>query len=195
MPYATIDDVTSEFHGLDFDSELKKKIEDYLKEAGRVVSQYDLLLFGRVDVEETDKLIDYHTHFLNRDVRTGAYLWEASPDRERVISDGVLQEADITDVRRHTLTFDTIYGSVSFSTGDHYLVEDVSRREEAEKYKACALLYAKMRSQESLIDGLEGVDVGDIELDFGDIESSADVISANNNPFEQRFRQIVGAGY
>lgn len=186
MANTTNTKVTSQFDGVTFDSD---DVDDAISEASRIVSQYELMAYGSVDVASDSKVIDYSGRFVNRGIESGAKLWKINDSHRKIIVDGSPVSVTVDSVSDNELSYTD--ENVSFDQGDHYMVENMARRTRAETYKACSLLLSRIKSSGKVADGVEVVQVGEIEVEFGDIEAVADAIDSNH--FEKKFASIVGA--
>lgn len=186
MSYTTVDKVVDEFYGISFDD--TTVIQRFISDVERIVAQYDLTIFGQVDASSIDTLVDYRTNFHQCGDLGNSKVWKATKDGKRIIEDDVLLVSTITSVQEHKLILDDVYGNVNFSKDDYYLIEDSPRRERAERYKAASKLLTLLRSEQTA-QGIEGVDVGDLSVDYGDIDMTSNTA---NNPFEDQFHSVVG---
>jgi len=190
MAYTSSSDVLAHFDGISFDSGF---VDETISEAARVVSQYNLMTYGYVDKESDSTIVDYQVAFDDEGIESGAKAWKLNNDREKEIVGGEQSVGTVDNVSTHELAFTEDSGDMSFLVDDPYMVENHARRRKAEEYKACALLVGQMASNAEVMQGAESVRVGEIEVEFGDIEEVAGAVSSNQ--FEQRFFAIVGGYY
>ena len=190
MPYTSSSDVLSHFQGITFDWGF---VDNAISEAARVVSQYSLMTYGYVDKESDSTIVDYQVIFDDEGIESGAKVWKLNPDKEKKIVDGEQSVGTVDTVNTHELAFTKDSGDMSFLVDDPYMVENQARMSKAEEYKACALLVGQLASNAEVMQGAESVRVGEIEVEFGDVEEVADAVSSNQ--FEQKFFAIVGGYY
>lgn len=180
--------VTSNFDpSLDLDTD---KIENAIKEAARIVSQFNLNVKGQTDIYEASKLVDFSISFLGYDVNPGAIVWELGSDENRVIDEdaGELVSTTVESVDKHKLTL----AEDLFDKNDYYELQNLARIKKAEEYKASAIMFNWLRNKKQ-VEGVERKVLGPGEVEYGDIESMMD---AFENPFEGYFMSVTGpVGY
>jgi len=177
MAYTTVDKVRG-ILGEDFTEE---EIQQAIEDAAAIVAPLRLSLFGQnTDVEE-NKLIDSTARFTAR-VQVGAKVW--------VRYNGELLEATVTQVDSDiALTLDA---DIFTLTGMDYEIEDIAWRELAERYKAASLLVSKRRGERShQVAPGERVTLGPATV-AATGSLSETLVAVGDNPYEQRFREIVG---
>jgi len=191
MAYTNSDDVLAHFQGIDFDSGF---VSDSIDEASRVVAQYELMTYGRTDQASDTKVVDYGTNFEDEGIEVDAKVWKLNSELNKKIVDGEQSLGTVDAVNTHELEFTEESGDMSFLIGSPYMVEDIARRSKAEEYKSAALLVGQMASSNAeVMQGAESVSVGEIEVEFGDIEEVANAV--DKNQFEKKFYTIVGDYY
>lgn len=168
-------------------------IDQALDEASRLVESYKLMVFGYTDQASDNAVVDYSHDFINEGIETDTKLWKIDLAGNKELVDKEPAEGTVDSVETYTLTYTPEYSDFGFEADERYMVEDVARRKRAEIYKACALLFANLTSSAEVASGVEVVQVGEIEVEYGDIEAVSNAIAGN--PFENKFANIVGTGY
>lgn len=188
MAYTDEAKVEKLFSGIDLDTGV---VSTFIEDASEDVAGYDLTIQGSVARIDSSEIFDYGGHFTERGVTTSSTVWLGTYNYntyqiERDWNSSGLISTTPTQVK----TFSLVLSDASnFGQGDYFLVEDIARREKAERYRTASLIFDSLRTNEDTVKGLTEVDLGDASLRFGDAD---EIFNLKYNPFEKRFLAIVG---
>ncbi len=148
----------------------------FINDAAAIVSQYQIVRSGVASENSIgslkDSLARYHDW-----VVPGATVRNLASGKSTTVATVVsATELSLSDA-----------GFV-FSAGDAYEIEDLQRRERAERYKAAALIFERLSPTAQ---GWETVRLGPASISTGEFASDT-ALDRTLNVYEAEFRQIVG---
>lgn len=148
-----------------------------IADAAGVVSQYKLVRRGVSTADTVGVLQDENALFSNW-VQVGAKVTN--------LTQGISSEVQSVTGDKEIMLASTQF---VFSVGDRYEIEDLQRREKAERYKAASLIFQKYSPRAH---GWDGVRLGPASISAGESLSGIKQSDLTLNPYEAEFRKIVG---